>query len=763
MRYVVKTDAFKLDEQQKCLAKSLGISEDFVRLLLGRGLREDGLYTYLHPSADNMSSPFDIDGMAEAVKRVQRAIEDNEKILIFGDYDCDGICAVSILMLYLRDKTRVTYFIPDRNKDGYGISIGALERLIPQKRPSLVITVDCGITAVGEVEYLNDKGIDVIVTDHHEPQEQIPKCIVLDPKIGRHGFCDYCGAGVALKLVEALAGRQEALKYADIAAIATIADVVPLVDDNRIIAYLGLRQMLTAPRKGIKMLLGNDGVSSQNIMFRLAPRMNAAGRLNSAMKVVDLFLETDYFMLKTLAEELIRDNQLRQELCENVVADAKKQLCGADFAKIGIIMLYSENWEAGVLGIAASKLVEEFKRPAVLFSKNGNSLKGSARSIPSVNIFELFNGLGKYFTSFGGHAQAAGVSLDICSFEAFRHEANDIVLSTHTAQDFIPDIRCEMKLPLDFDFLSFAKELELMQPFGYGNARPNFLLSAKGLKFDKIGYSNHVKCSTKNIDILGFYNYADSFTAKTGELDLEVSLDINEFRNTLTAQGIIKSAAFKTVEMSREEARMLNLYHLNFAGNRGVEDISLQNVEDMLKNSPFGTVVVCFSADEYNDICKKSNAISEMPVFIGKTQELNPRNCVIVCPSEDFDFAYYSCTVIAGAPLSKGYLNSIESERVVALGEVKTDRIEFSDDELRAIYKALASIAASKVRASNLHALYLAVLERCKTSESVFLLAMMIFKQLELVKIGDRGALIIDRKSVDLNSSVAYRVAKGLQ
>ena len=187
-------------------------------------MSEDSLYDYLHPSLDKLSSPYEIDGMQEAVARIRKAIKNKEKVLIYGDYDCDGICAISTLMLYLRDKLDVFYFIPDRNKDGYGISVDALEKILAYHSPKLVITVDTGITAIEEVKYLKSRGIDTIVTDHHEPQEKIPDCIVVDPKVARKGFYDLCGAGVALKLVEALGGREEAKKYLDIVAIATITD-----------------------------------------------------------------------------------------------------------------------------------------------------------------------------------------------------------------------------------------------------------------------------------------------------------------------------------------------------------------------------------------------------------------------------------------------------------------------------------------------------------------------------------------------------------
>lgn len=759
MSYVVKTHNFALSDAQKKLAGNLRISDTFMRLLLGRGLKEEDLRAYLHPSVEDMSSPYDIEGMDSAVARVREAIDKKQRILIYGDYDCDGICAVSVLMLYLRDKTHADYFIPDRNRDGYGVSVSALNRLIASKRPDLVITVDCGITAVDEVKFLKEHGVDTVVTDHHEPQKTLPDCIVLDPKISRKGFCDYCGAGVAFKLIEALAGREEACKYLDIVAIATVADVVPLKGDNRIIAYYGINSIKKSPRKGIKMLLGEDACTSQNIMFRLAPRMNAAGRLDSAMKVVDLFLEDDYFMLKTLAEELIRDNARRQELCEEVVDEAKRMLRGTDFSKTGLIALYSDRWEAGVLGIASSNLVEEFKRPAVLFAKSGDKLKGSARSVPSVNIFELFSDLSGYFTSFGGHAQAAGVSLDVKNFEDFKRVADEKILSRHNLSEFVPDVACEMQLPLDFDFLSFAKELELMQPVGYGNPRPNFLISAEGLKFERIGYSKHVKCASKNIDIVGFYDFAETLGARTGKTDFEVSLDVNTFRNTVTAQGVLRSVGIREVALSEDEADSLNLHHLDFEGGAYVSRIGREDFESILNSSPFGTAVVCFCKDDYERACAQCEGIKKLPVFIGNVPELNPRNCVIICPSKDFDFGYYHTVALAGAPLAEGYIGYIvdNSAKCVAITDVTPTKLKASDEELRSIYRAIASVAVSKLRAKDLHSLYLQVSERYATQKSKFLLAMKIFGELGLISLGERGELSVNRKSVQLSDSRAYR------
>lgn len=756
MRYSLKNQNLTLSEEQKNLAKKLRISREFLALLISRGFSsEEEISKFLHPSINDFSSPLDIDGMKEARDRLALAIKRKERVLIYGDYDCDGICAISILMLYLNGKVDASYFIPDRNKDGYGISIEALEGLIARKKPNLVITVDCGITAISEVEFLKEQGIDIIVTDHHEPQAQIPDCIVVDPKVKKTGYYDFCGAGVALKLVEAIAGREEAVKYLDVCSIATIADVVPLTKDNRIIAYYGLKQISASPRKGVKMMLGEDKVTSQDVMFKLAPRMNAAGRLGSAMKVVSLFLESDYFMLKTLAEELARDNAHRQELCETAVTEAKEMLRGVDFNDTHIIVLQSESWEAGILGIAAARLVEEFKRPTVLFSKTGDGLKGSARSVPSVNIFELFSGLSSYFTAFGGHAQAAGVSLTEDNFNAFKQAAND-ALASRPYTDFCPAIECDMALDTNSDVLGFAKELALLEPTGYGNPKPTFLVNAKNFKFERIGFSNHMKCSTKALDLMAFSRYQYSLAPRIENADFEVTLDINVFQNNVTAQGIVKSFGLRQLA-DVESFDIFNLHHLEYEGETECESVGANRIKSWLER-PFGTLIACFDEESCEALKKDVDAVKNLPVYFGNTAHLNPENCVVVAPSPTFEFAFFSQVVLVGHPLTEGYKAHIAKDvKTYAYGDVSAHPLKLTTPTLRTMYKHLYDLSASKMRMQSEARLYAYLSSRMAITEAEFAAGKKVLEELNLLNIRERGIIEVSRKSVNLESSVTYR------
>jgi len=754
-----------LSQDEKIQANKLGISERFLSLLLARGIELNEISSYLNPSFNNLNSPYQIQNMSIAKDRLLKAIKNKERIMIYGDYDCDGICATSILTLFLRDKTDVQYFIPTRN-DGYGLTKTAIDSLLSRKKFDLLISVDCGITAVEEVDYLKSKGIDVIITDHHEPQDVIPNCIVVDPKIKKDGFFDLCGAGVALKLVEACSSRNEIIKYFDICSIATIADVVPLTYDNRIIVSFGLKQIEKNPRLGIRMLLGQDSITSQDVMFKLAPRMNSAGRLNTAMKVVDLFLEDDYFILQKRAEELMRDNVKRQDLCEVVVNEAIDMLKGIDLNKTRLITLYKENWEAGVIGIAAARIAEEFKCPTILFSKTGDDLKGSARSIPDVNLFELLSKFSDLFTSFGGHSQAAGVSLKIENYDKFVSAANQELISNKEYKVFLPKVDCEMELPFNMDFLSFAKELKLMEPTGNSNEKPNFLVKGDGLQFERIGNSQHVKYKNSNIELMGFSKFYESLFAKTGKVEFEITLDINEFQNREYAQGLIKSVNTKSIDLSVEDSKCLNLHHYNYSGEELIDVIALDKVNSLL-DKPFGTLFICFSTQDYISLINKIERVKSLPVAISTTKFLNPENLVIICPGENFRFFQYNNVVICGNALSKGYYKHIKDESIntFSINILSKDTIELSDDDLRSIYKAISDVLDKdrKVKIGSKINLYKTVLSRLKVDAPTFYLALMILESLNLVEISDRGILNVSKTKCNLQNSMIYKNLNSLE
>ena len=746
--------------EEKKAAEKLGISPRFYGILKSRGIGDGDIPRFLAPSLDDLSSPFDIHGMREAAERVRLAVERGEKILVFGDYDCDGISAISILMLALKGRADADYFIPNRLTDGYGMNIPALERIIAHRKPDLVITVDCGVTAVKEARFLKERGIDLVVTDHHEPQEELPDCIVVDAKIERKGFCDLCGAGVALALVRALFG-DEYKRYLDICAIATVADVVPLVGDNRIIAWHGLKMCASSPRRGLKLLAGGEKITSQDVMFKLAPRINAAGRLGSAMKAVGLFLDEDYFMLKSLVEELERDNARRQAICEQVVSDARRALRGTDFDTDRIIVLHDPSWEGGVLGIAAARLVEEFKCPAILFSGEDGEYKGSARSVKSVNIFELLSRHAELYTTFGGHAQAAGVGMMAENFEKFRAAVIADVAENYPVSDFLPQEEDAIRLARDEDFLSLAKELELLEPTGYGNPKPEFVLEESGMRFERIGFGPHVKYAGGGLELMGFSRFSGLPGTTRGQTSFAFSLGVGCFRNRLYAQGVLRSVTARTVEIDDAEARMMCLHQLGRTGSGEVKKASPKEGAAWAED-PFGTAFLVFGQEELARLYDTIPATKALPVFVGVQKWLNPASCVVFAPSENFDFSYFKRVVSAGRPLSGSYLPYIAErtgECFSLFGEEAQPPV-ITDAKVRAAFVAFDTMARRGERVRTPHDLAAAVRAAAKLSAEEYELSRLILENLGLISVSDRGIITVSRQRTELMRSAYYANAR---
>ena len=740
-------------------SKQLNISQRFGSLLLARGLDDvEEAKKYLHPSIRDMQDPFEIKGMREAVARIKKAIENQEKILVFGDYDCDGISAISILMLYLQGKTPVDYYIPNRNVDGYGLSSTAIDSILTSSKPSLVITVDCGITSVAEAKYLKEHGIDIIVTDHHEPQDVLPDCIIVDPKIEKKGFYDYCGAGVALKLVEGLSSRDEVIQYFDICALATIADLVPLTGENRIIAYYGLRQIKERPRLGIKYLLGEEKISSYVVMFRLAPRINSAGRLDSAMKVVDLFISKDPILLRLLVEELGDVNARRQAICEQVVSEAMEMLKDINFNKTRIIILEKDDWEAGVIGIAASRIMEVFRRPTILLAKKEDGLlRGSSRSIKSVNIFDLLTRLQDLLAAYGGHAQAAGVTIAPENLDEFKQRANDILLAEHDDSEFLVKESYDTDLELDDTLLTFSEELELLEPTGFGNPKPVFRVIADDFKFDRIGFSNHIKYSKGDYEIIGF-NCLNKIGSLEGGAELEVTLSNNIYQNREYAQCTIKTVRVTKVNIEDGNAQLLNIHQLGVAQKANIPVISVNAVKEKI-NANYGNLFVCFSQGDYKNLLMLFPEAKNYNVSIGELMTLNPENSILICPKADMDFSYFERVIIAGNPISTNYFSTIQKtcKEVYSLDDYKGQKIVILDSTINAVFFEIKKLLTRGMRLNSLYSIYTNVKRSVNISIFTFQIIYQILTELGIITFNDKGRLEINYDRKDRNSSITYQ------
>lgn len=460
---------------------SLGLTERLLELLLDREIdTPEKIERYLHPKREDLLDPMLMQDMDKAVNVIRDAIEKHEEITVFGDYDVDGVTATAILLTYLRKQgAQVGFYIPDRHGEGYGLNIAAIEQIATHSK--LLITVDCGITCATEVARAKELGMRVIVTDHHQLGPQIPECeAVLNPLLGHYPFRRLCGAGVAFKLVQAMGGTEAIEPLWELAALATIADIVPLMDENRVIVYYGLAAMAATQRPGLIALMESAGVdpqkvSSSDVAFRMAPRINAGGRLALASRGVQLLTTRRMDTAREIAEELNQDNIRRRELEIEIFQQAdemtRQQI---DFMNERAIVVCGEGWNPGVIGLAASRLVEKYKWPTILLSRDGDICVGSARSIPGVNIHEAMSTCRDLFIRFGGHAQASGLTIEAKNVPEFKRRLSEAIREQAAPEAFIPTEEYDLELELSEMTEAFVDAFSAMQPTGFGNPAPVF-------------------------------------------------------------------------------------------------------------------------------------------------------------------------------------------------------------------------------------------------------------------------------------------------
>ena len=512
-------------ERADRLAAELGLSRTYASLLANRGFKTaEEVKDFLQPSIAKLLDPFTLRDMELAIARIWKAVDAREPILVYGDYDVDGITATSLLTSALEKVgAKVGYFIPDRIRDGYGLSPRGIE-VARKRRIKLIITADCGITAAAEVIAAREQGIDVIVTDHHEPLGDLPEAVaVLNPKRrdDPYEFKELAGVGVVLKLVQAIAAsrpgalpEQFVSDHLDLVALGTIADVVPLRGENRIFAKLGLEQLCRSAKPGITALkevagLRTRRVESGHVAYILAPRINAAGRLGNAESGVRLLLSTEPQEAASIAESLEEDNTNRKKIDEETLEDALEQLrrLGAELPPA--IVLWSDRWHPGVLGIVASRLMERFHRPTILIASDEDEGKGSGRSIPGFDVCQALQECREFLVGFGGHSYAAGLTIRAEHLQPFRERLCGVVSSRLNPDDYVPKLSIDGPLSLDDCNESLVEFLDRLAPFGIGNAEPLFVAENVRLAAPPSVVSrNHLKLSLKQngreIDCIGF-------------------------------------------------------------------------------------------------------------------------------------------------------------------------------------------------------------------------------------------------------------------
>ena len=551
---IYETDDEKIEE----LKEKYKLNDLLATILVNRGIDNgEKIRQFLEPTRQDFYDPYLMEDMEIAVERIVKAIENQEKVIIYGDYDVDGITSTTVLKKFLKDLgLEVSYYIPNRLNEGYGLNNKAIEKIVNEGY-SLMITVDCGISAIEEIDYANSLGLETIVTDHHEPGEVLPKALaVVDNKRkdSTYPFRDLAGVGVAFKLTQALGMKLELkeeayLKYLDIVCVGTISDIVPLVDENRVITKLGLLLVRQTKNMGLKSIINSSGynkIDSNTISFGVAPRINACGRMGKAEEALELLLSTDIYEVNELTKKLNEHNRERQEIEKSIYESAVEKIEKNHLDENRTIVVGGEDWHHGVIGIVSSKITDMYFKPSILlsFEEDGTG-KGSGRSIPGFDLHQALTKCQDTLEKFGGHSMAVGVTIKKENLEKFREEFEKVA-AEEKIEDIVPILNVDSKIDLNSVDKDVIESLKALEPFGEANKMPIFAF--KNLRIDSIralSEGKHLKLTLKEdniiINAIGFNMGKLAEEYRIGDkIDVAGVLEINTFNGVDNLQINIK-------------------------------------------------------------------------------------------------------------------------------------------------------------------------------------------------------------------------------
>lgn len=542
------------------LAKELGINNTVATLLVQRGIETfDQAKSFFRPSLENLHDPFLMQDMLKAVERIEKAVATNENILVYGDYDVDGTTSVALMSGYLKSfYPNVATYIPDRYDEGYGVSYKGID-FADDNDFSLIIALDCGVKAIDKVAYAKEKGIDFIICDHHRPGAELPNAIaVLDPKRDdcNYPFKELCGCGVGFKLIQALASKKgqtidDLLLYLDLVATAIGADIVPIIGENRILAYYGLKVINSNPRTGYKAILKQvkkDVLTITDVVFIIGPRINAAGRMKHGNHAVTLLVETDMNKAAVWAAEIEQFNKDRREADKRITLEALEQIKTNREEDKKTTVVYQEDWHKGVIGIVASRLTETYYRPTLVFTKSGDKLAASARSVRGFDVYNALEECSEFIEQFGGHKYAAGLTLDESNYENFKNKFEEVVSRSIDPKLLQPELSVSLELDLADITPKFYRILKQFAPYGPGNASPVFMTNhltetgfGKCVGEDKTHLRLTVKQGTKQFVCIGFGLGDKKDIACSGKpFKAAYVIDENEWQGNVNLQLRIK-------------------------------------------------------------------------------------------------------------------------------------------------------------------------------------------------------------------------------
>lgn len=745
----------------KRLSEECKISYLLADLLVSRGIEKfSDAQKYLYGTANDFNSPYLFPDLTEIIARIKKAFENDEKIIVYGDYDCDGVGATAILTLACKEHgITLNHYIPTRAKEGYGLNRDAIRFISEKFSPDLMITVDCGIKSVEEVALAKEIGMDIIVTDHHQPGEILPDCPIMNPFLAA-GSSPLCGAGVVFTLVSALFGIKTAMHYVDICAVSTLADIVPLTGDNRLIVRYGMEAIRKGRcRPGIKELLFSAKadlrtITTGDIGFKVAPRINAAGRLKSAEVSLRLLTDDDPTSLHMIADQLTLLNAERQDMNAKIFDEAMEMLKNYDFSRYKIIMLKGD-WLEGVVGIVCAKLTEYFNLPTIMVCRQEGktALKGSARSIAGINLFELFDKNNSKLVSYGGHAMAAGISIEEKDFDAVLNQFNDYILSNTDKSVFEKVSYYDEQLNISDLSEKLIKEIELMEPFGHKNPSPIFFDVSSEAKFRQIGRTQHIKAKFRAGELVAFDKFQFAELADRNNFSFTYTVEKNYFNGKVTTQFMLKDLTFTTNDYRDED--LAENFCKTFLPRK------TNGVKADKKSGKSPTLFVAYGKNSAEKILREHPGIN---VAIFRQTKCELKDTLAVAPSDDFPFAYYSEIVFADR-IGDNFRAAMESSGSnCVFGTDKAFSVPIGIDELRGLFSALKKNLFTPKKLLSINALFSEVYPTEINDDKKrvkFIVGCYIFLELGLLKLSDDGIIYVENKKVELTKSTLYNYVNG--
>lgn len=776
------------------LSTELNIGEVISQLLVSRGIYEEGpAKDFLFPEYKNTNDPYLLKDMDISVDRILQAVENHENIWIFGDYDVDGITSISVLVKFFKSiGIDVNYYIPDRFDEGYGLSKEGIDK-ISSNGGNLIITVDCGITSVDLVDYTRSLAIDIIITDHHKPQDILPRAnAVINP---HRSDCTYpfkvlAGVGVAFKLVQAINMRlgndiyspDFFNEYLDIVSLGTIADIVPLVGENRMFVKIGLDLIRNNSSEGIKELITDSSIDPKEITagrigYSIAPKINASGRIGDPTKSVELLVGDDLNNKIVIAKELHEYNKERQEIEKSILSEAMIQIESMGYEKDDIIVVAGENWNSGVVGIVSSRISEKYYKPSIVLSIDGENAKGSARSVGNFSIFDALNSCKDMLIKFGGHSAAAGLTLNKNDVSELRERLNKYSEENMSPEDRIETVKIDLQLDIRDISHDLLKEIDLIKPYGMRNPRPVF--STVGLSIDRVRFvgkdESHLKLTVEKenriFEGIGFnMPQFKNYLGKGDSLDLAYTLDTNSFMGVTSIQLGIKD--MKLYDISSFLATkagvdyVLSKYNTLFRNKADSLSFDIPNMNVRRNVEPeINTLYVISSINGFQEILNIVSSYKldgEFAINYGKITEIKDFT-IIVNPLDKDKFDTFKNVVYYDYCDSinfdyKGHMmyhkNDIESLKYFY------ENIVFSRRELIDIYKDIK--ATKSVELIELFS------KKSKYDPIKFMSGIIVLKKNGLIDYNiDGGTLIIKNienngKKVDIFNSKIYSFIKSI-